>query len=288
MFAFLLGLCALLIAGCAAFFSVQGIATLFAGKYLAVSIMAGGLELGKLFAASFLHRYWKETAFLLKFYLILAVIALMGITSLGIFGFLSSAYQENHVKTEILDVKREANSSEKKLLENEMAMIQERISVLNEIRKTQEKRVEESGNYKVPREQAYEAIKIANDEIVELQGKITPIFEKIKNLEQDSLQIKMEESKSSDIGTLKYISKLFNTDVDSIVKWFTLCLVFVFDPLAVALILAYNVTVLKNKNYKTNVKESKNEEDFKKEIEEIFKKTIIEKDSKLPKYRKKE
>ena len=96
----LVGLSALLIAGSAAFFSVFGLSKLFAGASLAVIIMAGSLEFGKLVAASFLYRYWKKINFLHKTYMTIAVITLVLITSAGIFGFLSNAYQGATVEFE--------------------------------------------------------------------------------------------------------------------------------------------------------------------------------------------
>ena len=90
-FIFLLGLAALLVAGSAAYFSVLGIATLFSGSFYQVVVMAGALEFGKLVATSYLYRYWNKTTWFLKVYLLVAVFVLMGITSLGIFGYLSAA-----------------------------------------------------------------------------------------------------------------------------------------------------------------------------------------------------
>ena len=92
-FQYLVGLSALLIAGSAAFFSVFGLSKLFAGATLAVIIMAGSLEFGKLVGASFLYRYWNSIANWLKVYMKVGVVTLVGITSAGIFGFLSNAYQ---------------------------------------------------------------------------------------------------------------------------------------------------------------------------------------------------
>ena len=89
----LVGLSALLIAGSAAFFSVFGLSKLFAGAQLAVIIMAGSLEFGKLVAASFLYRYWTNINLLHRTYMTIATIILVLITSAGIFGFLSNAYQ---------------------------------------------------------------------------------------------------------------------------------------------------------------------------------------------------
>ena len=92
-FKYNVGLSALLIAGSAAFFSVFGLSKLFAGATLSVIIMAGSLEFGKIIGASFLYRYWNNITSWLKVYMTVGVIILVGITSAGIFGFLSNAYQ---------------------------------------------------------------------------------------------------------------------------------------------------------------------------------------------------
>ena len=89
----LIGLSALLVAGSAAFFSVFGLSKLFAGATLSVVIMAGSLEFAKLISASFLYRYWKSINVLMRSYLTVAIVTLVLITSAGIFGFLSNAYQ---------------------------------------------------------------------------------------------------------------------------------------------------------------------------------------------------
>jgi hypothetical protein len=94
----LLFITSLLVAGCAAWFSVLGIATLFSGSYVSVLIMASALEIGKLVATTYLHHYWTHTSALLKGYLVTATLILMCITSLGIFGYLSSAYAVNSIQ----------------------------------------------------------------------------------------------------------------------------------------------------------------------------------------------
>ena len=88
-----IGLGALLVAGSAAFFSVFGLSKLFSGAAFSVIIMAGSLEFAKLLGASFLYRFWDKINTLLKIYLTTGVITLVGITSAGIFGYLSNAYQ---------------------------------------------------------------------------------------------------------------------------------------------------------------------------------------------------
>jgi nitrate reductase NapE component len=245
MFAFIVGFSALLVAGCAAYFSVQGLASLYAGAFLAVCIMAGALEFGKLVAASYLHRYWDETKLTLKLYLIIAIFTLMGITSLGIFGFLTSAYQQSNVKIEMIDAKRFELDSKKQTYEGQIELLKNRLETLNQVRITQEQRVQDAGNYKLPREQAYAAIEKANQEINESQEKIKNIVEEVQIINNDLVMLKSEEAKSTDIGTLKFVAQSFNVDVKTIVKWFTLIIVLVFDPLAVSLVLAYNNIVYK-------------------------------------------
>jgi len=238
MFTALVGIVALIVAGCAAFFSVQGLATLYAARYIAVCVMAGGLEIGKLVAASFLHRYWKTTSWLLKLYLTVAVIVLMAITSLGIFGFLTGAYQQSHVKVELTDTKQEALNSKKEFLNTEIAQLNERIQTLNSSRVAQEKRLPNLSTKSA--RPIYEDIKRSGEEITATRARIDELTKELFQASEDSINQKIEGSKEVDIGTLKYVAKAFSVDVDTVVKWFTLAIVLVFDPLAVALVLAYN------------------------------------------------
>jgi transcriptional regulator with XRE-family HTH domain len=243
MFTALVGIVALIVAGCAAFFSVQGLATLYAARYIAVCVMAGGLEIGKLVAASFLHRYWKSIGWLLKAYLTIAVVVLMGITSLGIFGFLTGAYQQSHVKVELTDVKQESLNSKKEFLKVEINQLNDRIKTLNEARKAQEKRLPElSRKSAAP---IYEDIRRSSEEITATRTRLDKLTTELFDASQESINQKIEGSKEVDIGTLKYVAKAFGVDMDTIVKWFTLAIVLVFDPLAVALILAYNSLIEK-------------------------------------------
>jgi hypothetical protein len=131
-----------------------------------------------------LHRYWKETNFLLKSYLIIAVISLMAITSLGIFGFLTSTYQESHVKIEMIDSKKQMLETKKTSITEQIDVNKKRIDVLNDIRISQEQRVREAGNYKLPREQAYAAIEKANSELNELNEMILNLVFKTTNISE--------------------------------------------------------------------------------------------------------
>jgi hypothetical protein len=224
--------------------------------------MAGSLEFGKLVVASYLHRYWETISFLLKTYLVLAVLTLMGITSLGIFGFLTSAYQQSHVKIEIVDTQRESLESKKETIQNEVSSLTKRIDVLNQSRLAQEKRL--PNLTRKASEPIYQDIKKSSEEISISQERIKIISDEIKNIDSELLLLKKEESKSTDIGTLKFVSQLFNKDISTIVKWFTIIIVLVFDPLAVSLVLAYNNIVTKKPN-KTISQETITEEEVSEE-----------------------
>ena len=269
MFSIIVGFSALVVAGCAAFFSVQGLATLYAGQFLAVCIMAGGLEFGKLVATSYLHRYWNVTSFFLKTYLVIAVLVLMGITSLGIFGFLTSAYQQSHVKVEISDLQKASLNSKKETIKVEIENLNKRIDVLNNSRLEQEKRLPSMS--RTSAKPVYEDMERSSKEIQSLQQRNTELSTELLKIEEESIKLTAEDAKSTDIGTLKFISQLFNKDVPTIVKWFTFALIFVFDPLAVALVLAYNVSI-GNKSKSKTVSKKTEEENFKEEIDGILKK----------------
>ena len=167
----------------------------------------------------------------------------MAITSLGIFGFLTGAYQQSHVKVELTDVKQEALISKKEFLSNEIKQLNERINTLNEARKAQEKRLPEMSSKSA--RPVYDDIKRSGEEINTTRARVDELTNELFRVSQDSIEEKIQGSKEVDIGTLKYVAKAFGVDMDTIVKWFTLAIVLVFDPLAVALVLAYNSLIEK-------------------------------------------
>lgn len=239
-FILLVAFSALFVAGCAAFFSIKGLIILFSGSALAIGIMASSLELGKLVAASFLHNYWKSISFLLKTYLCIAVITLMGITSLGIFGFLTGAHQVHSTAVKTFETKIESLENEKKALDETAQVYQERIKTLTEMRAGQEKRVIEAGNYKTPRDQAYKAITEANNEIAEKEKSVAKNKERNIEIDKEVAELKIQMNTTTDVGSFKFIAGALNTDVDTSIRYFILALIFVFDPLAVTLVLALN------------------------------------------------
>ena len=226
----LVGLSALLIAGSAAFFSVFGLSKLFAGATTAVIIMAGSLEFGKLVGASFLYRYWDKITSLHKFYMTTAVGVLILITSAGIFGFLSNAYQGATVgfeKESTALIYKEDRLDQ--LQQDKIFLKQELESAINEL----------PDNYRTARRKLRE----------EYQPQISEINQNIINLKSEigDLKIQLVET-GVDVGPVIYIARAFDTDIDTVVKFFIYVLIFVFDPMAVIFVISYNVTLLDRVN----------------------------------------
>ena len=221
----LVGLSALLIAGSAAFFSVFGLSKLFAGATFSVIIMASSLEFGKLVAASFLYRYWDKINFLQKFYMSLATVILIAITSAGIFGFLSNAYQGATVEFE-------KESTALIFKEDRLEQLQEDKVYLKE--ELEDAIKELPDNYRTARRKLREdyqpQISEINKQMIELKGEI------------GILKTALVQT-GVDVGPVIYLARTFNTDVDSVVKFFIFVLIFVFDPMAVMFIISYNVAL---------------------------------------------
>ena len=225
----LVGLSALLIAGGAAFFSVFGLSKLFAGAQFAVVIMAGSLEFGKLVAASFLYRYWDKINLPHKTYMTIATVILILITSAGIFGFLSNAYQGATVEFEkesTLLIFKEDRLEQ--LEEDKLFLKQELEAGIADL----------PDNYRTARRKLRE----------EYQPLIQDVNKNILNLKGDigDLKAKLVET-GVDVGPAIYIARTFDTDVDTVVKFFIFILIFVFDPMAVMFVISYNVTLLDQK-----------------------------------------
>ena len=229
------GLSALLVAGSAAFFSVFGLSNLFAGAKLSVVVMAGSLEFGKLVAASFLYRFWDNINRLLKIYLVTGVIILVGITSAGIFGYLSNAYQGATINFE-------KQSTELLALEDRLEVLQEDRVFLKQELEDQVLSLPE--NYITAKRNLREQY---NPQIQEISNDILGVKGRISDLEIELIETGV------DVGPAIYLAKAFETDVDTVVKFFIFILIFVFDPLAVSLVLAFNHAL----QYESKVKETK-------------------------------
>lgn len=253
----LLGITALTIAMVAAFFSVYGISTLFAGAFVATAIMASALEVGKLVAVTFLYRYWKKATGLLKLYLTLATTILMLVTSLGIFGYLSAAYQKSAIQFKGEQEKIAMIEGQKSFYTNMIAQSEARIKTLTDARLIQESRMSEAlTNQFLVRnpiqlrqlqEQTVELINQANEDIKTESALIRTNQNKIMEITDQVTDMRYSSAGNKDIKTFQFVADQFDLTLDQVAKYFILTLIFVFDPLAIALILAYNMAVAKKK-----------------------------------------
>jgi hypothetical protein len=259
----LLGLTAIAIALVAAFFSVYGIATLFAGAFVLTAFMASTLEIGKLVAVTFLYRYWAKTKHFLKYYLSIATLVLMLITSMGIFGYLSAAYQKSSLEFKAGQEKIAMVEGQRVYLTDKIAQSKTRINTLNEIRKTQENRLSETLTnafltknpiqLKQLQDQTDEMIKTADSNISKEQDTIQKTTDAISKLDEQVNEMKFASANKKDIRTFQFVADQFGTTLDKVAKWFIFTIIFVFDPLAIALILAYNVVTYKKSDELTKV-----------------------------------
>jgi hypothetical protein len=252
----------LLIAGCAAYFSVYGIGLLFSGATIAAMVMASSLELGKLVTTSWLFRYWNKSNVLMKTYMIVAIFALMGITSLGIFGFLTAAFQKSSLETE-LSVNKISTLETQKIEEKlKMDSVKKSIEKIYALRSSQESRLTEVlTNTLIARNpiQLQNIQNQINDQIGDLNKQLESENEKSKlygdkvsKIDEEIFKLKVDNSQKKDITTFKFVADQFSTTIQNVVKWFIAVLIAVFDPLAVILLLAYNISTNKVYDEETN------------------------------------
>ena len=277
MFKYILGLSALLLASCAAFFSVKGIALLFAASFYSVAIMSGSLEIAKLVTASYLYRYWKDINKILKNYMLCATILLMGITSLGIFGFLSDAFQRNFSQYSLNLNKIQSLKSQQNFYISQIDFNKSKLKDLIELQKTYQTSLDNvvkqdvtttkttgGGFFSSAKTEKVTDIKLveSKNKIVEgSQSNINSLFSQIstvtydlQNLEKQNLDnsqeiMKLEsDNTKGEIGTFKFVAEAFGLKIETAVRIFILLIVIVFDPLAVCLVIAYNSMIKKIEN----------------------------------------
>lgn len=282
----LVGLSSLFIASCAAFFSIIGIGMLFSGSSIAAMIMASSLEIGKLVATSFLYRYWQKSQFLLKSYLVISVLVLMLITSAGIFGYLTGAYQQSALEMKISNQKIEIIESQKKYSQDKIDASKKRIENVISLRNSQESRLNESmTNSLIARnpiqlrqiqQQTVDFIEQSQKDIESENQKIQKGIDELQSFDKQITDLKIQNGSKKDIQTFQFIADEFGVDLNKVVKWFIIALISVFDPLAVCLLLAYNTTLYqKNDEIQNDFSEK---ESNKETVKEIIKEVPVEKE----------
>jgi len=283
IFPFLIALSALSVSASAAFYSVFGLSKLFAGASYQVMVMATSLEFAKLVVASLLYQYWSTINKWLRLYLSLAVFVLILITSGGIYGFLSGAYQETATKSELLDkglkvieLKQTRFEEEKTDLSIEKEQLNTSISDLRSslsnpaqvqyIDKNSGQLITTtSSSTRKTLEKELEKAIIDRDK---LNDKLGSIQDTLLKLDQEILNLEISNEDQRELGPLKYLSEVSGYPMSKVVNWFLLLIIFVFDPLAIAMVIAANFA-FSQLIKKTKSEDSLNDEPNEKKLTEM-------------------
>lgn len=233
----LLALSAFLISAIGATFSIVGLTALFAGAPLTIGFMAGSLEFAKLVTAGFLYRYWGHVNRLMRSYLSAAVVTLSLITSMGIFGYLSSAYQKSALAFKTQSLELEALKQQDARLNGEIKRIEK---FIEEVPKT----------HLTKKFELYEESRFRIKSLIRQSSAIQK--------QMADLNLKMLTTQT-DVGPLMYVAEMFHTEVDKVARILIIVFVSVFDPLAICLVFALGLAIrLKEKYRGDEAKISKN------------------------------
>ena len=246
IFPSVIALSALSVSASAAFYSVFGLSKLFAGASTQVIIMAGALEVAKLVIASLLYQYWDTINKFLRFYFVLAVFILMIITSGGIYGFLSGAFQETNTQSEfldkqvlILDAKRTRfieSRDDYKIRVKELTTALANPTMIQYVDKETGQLVTTTSS---------RVRKIKQNELLEAKNNLSSVTDSIALYDVKILEMQIGNESARELGPLKYMAKLTNKPMEVIVNWFMLLIIFVFDPLAISMVVAANMAFAK-------------------------------------------
>ena len=251
---FIIAFSALSVSASAAFYSVSGLSKLFAGASFEVMVMAGSLEVAKLVVASLLYQYWDTINKGLRAYLSIATIILVLITSMGIYGFLSAAYQETYSKlivqeNEIEFIENKAQFYEADLVryDTELARISENINILSNAKATgiQVRDTSSTTGFRqtistTELRMAQKRIDVEETNRGAVQVKRQIAADSVQTYKLQILQLQNSSDTAGELGPLQYLSGLTGTPMDQIINWLLLVIIFVFDPLAISLVVAAN------------------------------------------------
>ena len=261
----IIALSALSVSASAAFYSVSGLSKLFAGASLEVIIMAGSLEVAKLVIASLLYKYWDTINKGLRTYLIIATAVLVLITSMGIYGFLSAAYQDTYRQlatkenqTSFLTQKKDFYEKDVLRYDTELERISSNISTLSNAKSTsiQVKDTSLAAGFRTTIStseirMASKRIEVEEENRKAVQEKRVVAADSLQKFQLEILELDNNTEVAGELGPLQYLSGLTGTPMDKIINILLLIIIFVFDPLAIALVVAANFAF--DQAYKRNL-----------------------------------
>jgi hypothetical protein len=275
LFPALIALSALSVSASAAYYSISGLSKLFAGASFEVIIMASSLELAKLVIASLLYQYWNNINKLLRTYLSVAAVVLVLITSMGIYGFLSAAYQETANKAGTIDsqialveVKRDNVKQQLEIYNKEKVSINDAVSQLRSgLSNNKVQYKDQDGNIITSTSSATrKTLEAQLDQAIERQDKVNAkvdeLNEELFKYETEIVEIETGSDIAGELGPLKYLSGLTGIEMDKIINYLLLVIIFVFDPLAISLVIAANFAFAQIKNLQNLYGEDVDKDDW--------------------------
>lgn len=254
IFPFIIAFSALSVSASAAFYSISGLSKLFAGASFEVIIMATSLEIAKLVIASLLYQYWTILNKYLRTYLTVAAAILILITSMGIYGFLSAAYQETYQKLTVTQNQIEFLENKAKFYEDdvirydtELNRISSNISTLSNAKATsiqvQDATVSSGVRTTVSTAElrlAQSRIAVEEENRKDINEKRTVAADSLQKYKLQILELQNNADTVGELGPLQYLSGLTGISMDKIINILLLVIIFVFDPLAISLVIAAN------------------------------------------------
>ena len=266
----LIALSALSVSGSAAFYSVSGLSKLFAGASFAVILMSSSLEISKLVIASLLYQYWDTINKWLRTYLASAVVILVLITSMGIYGFLSAAYQDTYRNLSVKDNKIAFLTQKKDFYESdvlrydeELNRISENISILSNAKSTgiQVRDTTSATGFRntistTELRLSQKRITVEEENRKRVQSKREIVADSLQKYQLSILTLENNSESTGELGPLQYLSGLTGIPMDKIINVLLLVIIFVFDPLAISLVVAANFAFEQanpKKKYKENL-----------------------------------
>ena len=253
-FPFIITFSALSVSASAAFYSVSGVSKLFAGASFEVIIMAGSLEVAKLIVASLLYQYWDTINKLLRIYLTVATVILVVITSMGMYGFLSAAYQDTYRQLTIkdnqigfLDQKREFYEKDVERYDLELERISNNIATLSNA-KASSIQVRDTASSTGFRQTisttelrlSQQRINVEEENRQSVQAKREQVADSLQKYQLEILELENNSEVAGELGPLQYLSELTGVPMNKIINYLLLVIIFVFDPLAISLVVAAN------------------------------------------------
>ena len=281
LFPFIIAFTALSVSASAAFYSVSGLSKLFAGASFEVIIMAGSLEVAKLVIASLLYQYWDVINKGLRVYLTVAAFILVLITSMGIYGFLSSAYQDTYRQltiknnqTAFLTQKKDFYNKDVIRYDQELERISNNISTLSnaKVSNIQVRDTSVSSGFRstistTELRLSQKRIEVEEENRQKVQAKREVAADSLQKYQIEILTLENNTDVAGELGPLEYLSKLTNTSMDRIINYLLLVIIFVFDPLAISLVIAANFAF--DQAYPKREEEIEEVEDEEEKIEDI-------------------